>query len=421
VPRADHQDCEEYEAAVKMVALAIAMTVYVAFLVFCFYFCMVADPETSPIAELLTETLPHEAWSLCSKSIGKKNVKVVEWVADRLLILTYVVVVFGAWSIIFNYVYPWISHQSYVSQWHKTVGYFVFSACAISWRKASTSSPGIITKKSLSIYDHFPYDELMFTSGQTCRTRKIPRLARSKYDRYKYKDNVPRFDHFCGWVYNTIGEENYRWFLLFLFVHVGMCIYGTVILLFLFYGHILEKDLHNAVFFNRATGEEVGPGNIWFLSQYLFHRFFMESGVLLLMGVMAVALGGFFMYHVWITSKGLTTNETFKWDEIKKWHKSELKKYQKAVKEGTVVQEKAHPPTVSDGDVTCTPGQSNSKEAVSDNPDLADDDLDAIRDPGPMPVNIYDRGFVENWREVIFPISLRKRKQLAAEKKSKAN
>ena len=37
-----------------------------------------------------------------------------------------------------------------------------------------------------------------------------------------------------------------------------------------------------------------------------------------------------------------------------------------------------------------------------------DDDSYDIIDPGPPPVNIYHRGFVENWKEVIFPISLRK-------------
>ena len=29
-------------------------------------------------------------------------------------------------------------------------------------------------------------------------------------------------------------------------------------------------------------------------------------------------------------------------------------------------------------------------------------------DPGSVPHNLYDRGFVENWKEVLFPLSRRK-------------
>jgi hypothetical protein len=36
-----------------------------------------------------------------------------------------------------------------------------------------------------------------------------------------------------------------------------------------------------------------------------------------------------------------------------------------------------------------------------------------MTDPGPMPKNIYDVGFVENWKQVLFPISLRKKKEAA--------
>ena len=135
----------------------------------------------------------------------------------------------------------------------------------------------------------------------------------------------------------------------------------------------------------------------------------------MLMAVMAVCLGSFLLYHVWITTKGLTTNECFKWDEIKKWYKLEKQRYEKALKEGEVIETRklAAPPTVSDGDVTCTPGQSSSGPSSDSEGAAAIDDVDAVVDPGPPPVNIYNRGFVENWREVIFPIS--KRKQLAAE------
>ena len=174
------------------------MTLYVGGLVFFMYYCVMADPETSPIARHLGYTLPDQIWSALGKICGKRGMTVVNWIADRALILLYVIVVHGSWSVIFAYVYPWIGRQSYVSQIHRVIGVFVFASCVISWRYASTSSPGIITKDTLHLYDHYPYDNYMFEPG-LCRTRKIPRLARSKFDRHKYEENVPRFDHFCGW------------------------------------------------------------------------------------------------------------------------------------------------------------------------------------------------------------------------------
>jgi hypothetical protein len=127
-----------------------------------------------------------------------------------------------------------------------------------------------------------------------------------------------------------------------------------------------------------------------------------------LMSVMAVALGLFLSYHIYLTSVGMTTNESYKWSDVRKWHKSELKRYNDAIKNSkagvasTSDKQRAQP-VVGDGDVTCTPGTGRG----SDVPDVTES-ADAVQDPGPFPKNIYNRGFVENWKEVIFPISLRK-------------
>ena len=64
---------------------------------------------------------------------------------------------------------------------------------------------------------------------------------------------------------------------------------------------------------------------------------------------------------------------------------------------------------VPDGEVGCTGGETST--TIVDN--HGDDPVEAIADPGAMPKNIYDVGFVENWKQVLFPISLRKRKEAA--------
>ena len=191
-----------------------------------------------------------------------------------------------------------------------------------------------------------------------------------------------------------------------------MCVYGTIMLSMLFYGEILEKQLLEVTFFNRYTGEEL-KADKWILFQFMFHRHLYEMGAWLLMGVMSIALTIFLGYHIWLTSRGLTTNESYKWAQVKRWHRREVKRYQQAIKDSKVVpKEDPSRPVVSDGDVNCTKGPGQETEEFGD----------AVYNPGPPPVNIYDRGLVENWKEVLFPLSLRKMKaRRAAKAKAKGS
>lgn len=184
-----------------------------------------------------------------------------------------------------------------------------------------------------------------------------------------------------------------------------MCIYGTIVLTWLFQGHVLEHGLHQATFFNRNTGEELVADKVIIL-QYLFYQFFAQVSVLTLMAVMAVALGLFCGYHVWLTSHNMTTNEQYKWSDVNRWYKRELKKYHDAVKRGEAVEETPSQPQIDDGDVTCAPSIGHSAP-----------DSRRVAHPGPKPVNIYDRGFVENWKEVLFPIPLRSDRTYATKSK----
>jgi hypothetical protein len=114
---------------------------------------------------------------------------------------------------------------------------------------------------------------------------------------------------------------------------------------------------------------------------------------------------------------GQTTNENSKWSDVRDWHRRQKNRHKKAIKEGKVQRKKTDNATIQatvetplikdDADVTCTPGTSSTSLSSESRSGKSDDD-DVDFDPGPMPKNRYDRGFLENWKEVIFPISLRK-------------
>lgn len=225
-----------------------------------------------------------------------------------------------------------------------------------------------------------------------------------------------------------------------------MCAYATVLLTILFLGEIEDKRLWQVTFFDRSSGEEF-QADYYVVFQYLFHRHLFEAGMLVITGVMTLALVGFLSYHGYITSIGMTTNEHFKWGDVKRWHKEEVKKYKKYLKQENQQENKSaddnskkkninnfdappeksdnkngkssNKPHISDGDVNCTGGKASkadkdAKEKAAASFSEQEDEEEVVQDPGPMPKNIYNRGFVENWKDVLFPQSLQRREAAKA-------
>jgi len=226
-------------------------------------------------------------------------------------------------------------------------------------------------------YDNYPYDGILFHSND------INKLPRSKLDRYlntSYTRYVPRFDHYCGWIHNNVGEENYRFFLMFLFIQFGMCIYGSVIVYRLMRGIVVELNLFEATFVRvmppltstsaNAQDDQVIyeddvmiQADLFVVAQYLTMKHFQVVALGVLMIGMAIVLGLFVLFHLYITARGMTTNEFFKWRGIRQCMLS--------------VQ----------------------RDAYALRPELLAEGL---------PKNIYDHGFVENFKEVFWPRCLRK-------------
>uniref|UniRef100_A0A7S2HQJ0 Palmitoyltransferase n=1 Tax=Helicotheca tamesis TaxID=374047 RepID=A0A7S2HQJ0_9STRA len=387
----------------------ILQTIPILFFIYAF---IISDPDESPLADFFQNRLPNSLMNCGRRIVGPKAIKKMESLSQYFLQVVYLVVVLGSWSVMFAYGYPLIEKSSQVSSYHKYSGYVVFALCMGSWRYACGVSPGYITENSIPKFDNYPYDNLLYTD-KLCPTVKIRKLARSKYDRFS-KRHVARFDHFCGWLNQAVGEENYRYFLFFLIVHFFMCAYGSVVTALLFYGEIVDRDLLNATFINEVTGAEV-KADKWVVFQYLVTAHYYLSRVFLVMVVVALALGVFLGFHLYITSRGMTTNEHAKWKEVRKLHKKYKMNYEKALKEGKVFEQASgeHGEERCDDSDKAGDGSNDSDikyEGSSNdlNPLAATDKTEnEIIDPGPFPQNIYNAGIIENFKEVIYPRSLR--------------
>ena len=236
------------------------------------YTCFIADPKRSPTSQFITQSFPKLFLRLVKSTLGPKAVNVLQNLSQHFLAIFYLIIVLGSWSIMFFYGYPFITESTHVSSYHKINGYLVFIACMWSWKKTNSTPPGYISSEArIPKYDNYPYDDLLYVP-KDCPTLGFRKVARSKYDRFT-KRHVARFDHFCGWVNNTIGEENYRFFLLFLTIHVGMCLYGTHVTYLLFMGEIQDRGLFDAIFYNGVTGVE-HKADAFVVYHYMFMRHF---------------------------------------------------------------------------------------------------------------------------------------------------
>lgn len=288
----------------------------------------------------------------------------------------YLLFILGGWISVFTKVYPIIRQSNELSNVHIQVGYAVFAACIVSWRYASLISPGIITPDNMWKYDNYHYDDILHVEEEkfsdvpgndgecsmaTTTIHPQRKLARSKYDRYS-QTTVSRFDHYCGWLRQPIGEENYRVFLSFVSIHAFMCAYGTYVIATL----VMEGPVNG-----RARGRRQG-----ILGILLNDKTLTTIGLFLCSA--AVPLIGFFGFHLYLVCRGMTTNEYHKWELIRSRHEAAQKKY----------ESRNH-----------IANQRSNEEGSQ---------FEDILDPGPMPSNSYDLGVVGNVCEVLFPRSIKK-------------
>ena len=196
----------------------------------------------------------------------------------------------------------------------KSLGDFWFTLHAIlgiiSHIVVLNSDPGIITARNHKVcYKMFPFDDLLYEEGKLCRTLNIEIPARSKWDVVTNR-RVCKFDHYCSVVNQTIGLRNLRWFVLFLIVNGALCLHGGLVCwnrvmrgIPKYWHSAKEKDFFGA-----------------FLPALMYHHTRSMFSIFVLFSV-GFSILGFALYHIYLVSTNVTTNETYKYAHMRRVNK----------------------------------------------------------------------------------------------------
>jgi len=175
------------------------------------------------------------------------------------------------------------------------------------------SDPGEVNSKNFG--DHlvkYPFDNVLYTH-KMCDTCKIIRPPRSKHCSL-CKRCVARFDHHCPWINSDVGAGNLWKFLVFLFSTGAVCSYCAYLCFYVLYGILEQNQIWNAVI--RTSAGDI-PVTWSHIIQYLTYYNGILVGLGAFCALISLVLYGFWGYHCFLISKNTTTNETFKWDDIK--------------------------------------------------------------------------------------------------------
>ncbi|KAK4282840.1 hypothetical protein QN277_014168 [Acacia crassicarpa] len=275
----------------------------------------------------------------------------------------------------------------YLSGIHRYTSLLAVAVGILLFLLTSFSDPGTINSANVSQYlSAYPYDNIIYAEKE-CSTCKIQKPARSKHcsicDRC-----VARFDHHCGWMNNCIGERNTRYFMAFLLWHFLLCLYGTVAIGLVLAGRL--KELRVVYILTVYYGiENSFLGLAPHVAQWLLGSYNTLILIAVFLAIVGMLLAGFFGYHAKLCLTNTTTNETFKWQEYMSWQRklNEAKASAAALRASISGMSSDRKPLLS------------KWRAFFQRSPLQDGQI--------VQNNVYDKGFVHNVVEVIYPLSSR--------------
>ena len=126
------------------IGVAVILAIYVIAMAATFWFCVIADPDTSPTAHYVSHTLPDKCMKLAGKIVGPGGVKVIETFMERLLAIIYLTVVIGGYAIIVLHGFPKARESPHIPDYHLNLSIGVFFFALFTWRLTMTTRYVII-------------------------------------------------------------------------------------------------------------------------------------------------------------------------------------------------------------------------------------------------------------------------------------
>jgi len=150
-----------------------------------------------------------------------------------------------------------------------------------------------------------------------CRTCKVFRPPRCSHCSICERC-IDTFDHHCPWLNNCVGRRNYRYFfqfLLFLCIHM-VFLFGFCLFYILSDRHrkqvlpnVSSISSTNILSDHRNDFEpSIYPTKTAFVG-FSDYRFILSLVILVLLGLLAIPIWGLTAFHVYLISRGRTTNE----------------------------------------------------------------------------------------------------------------
>lgn len=179
--------------------------------------------------------------------------------------------------------------------------------------------------------------------------------------------------------------SNYRWFMAYLICNCMLMLYGAAAALSIFASHLSENRVFERGFIMASTRQRV-PASWLLIFQYFMATHTELMMVTFIATVMGVVITGFTGYHMMLSAANTTTNETFKWREAASVRHSFIKQRKADVQEHAEEM-------VATGKAPSVAAARAAMEAQ----------LGPI---DPMPENMYSRGLLTNFADVIWPPSI---------------
>ncbi|TPX46672.1 hypothetical protein SeMB42_g03610 [Synchytrium endobioticum] len=281
-----------------------AITAYTVFAVLLITVLLVGEStfcRNTPIGWLfrvLTETLPGAGWRAFSTVCGQRCATRVSYCGTKIFYLALVsggiwILVYNAWGRIPNEFLGRI-HLIGIPATVLSVYYAFYKACV--------TDPGTITSENVEQANNlWDFDYVLPARSKHCSV---------------CKRCVARFDHHCVWINTCVGHMNHRYFLLFLLATTWMCWYGVYLSFKIMLVSAHTKNLFHATTFdyNLSTRRKLHVQEIVMLM--MVYEVFL-FGLCLFAAMAGLVITGFSAYQFAMVLRGVTTNESFKWDDIK--------------------------------------------------------------------------------------------------------